>query len=239
MDMPTIKSDSPKQDTVDDPYSPEPPSIPPPPPPPLESIPPPIPTSEAIVAGSISRAPVRYSLPAAPSDIPSSEAELAKALAAEVSGDEEEEAEENVPRSLRPGQKGFAQRLMSKYGWSKGKGLGADNSGIINPLSVQLEKRKKKSDAEGGGFRNGPGGRGKIVGGKRNVTEKTSAEKAEEEGGKFGPMSEVIVLRGMVDGMNLDEEVDDGGLMQEIGEECGEKVNSSPFFYEIPLLTLE
>lgn len=40
-------------------------------------------------------------------------------------------------------------------------------------------------------------------------------------------MSEVIALRGMVDGMDLDEEVDgagDGGLMQEIGEECAEKV---------------
>ena len=42
-------------------------------------------------------------------------------------------------------------------------------------------------------------------------------------------MSEVIVLRGMVDGMNLDEEVEvagDGGLMQEIGDECAEKVCS-------------
>jgi splicing factor 45 len=42
-------------------------------------------------------------------------------------------------------------------------------------------------------------------------------------------MSEVIVLRGMVDGMDLDEEVEsggDGGLMQEIGDECGEKVCS-------------
>lgn len=109
---------------------------------------------------------------------------------------------------------------MSKYGWSRGTGLGADGSGIINPLRVQVEKRKKKSDAEGGGFRDA-GGRGKIIGGQRKVPEK------EDEGGRFGPMSEVIVLRGMVDGMNLDEEVEgagDGGLMQEIGDECAEKV---------------
>ena len=38
-------------------------------------------------------------------------------------------------------------------------------------------------------------------------------------------MSEVVVLEGMVDGMDLDSEVGagDGGIMQEIGEECGEK----------------
>lgn len=142
---------------------------------------------------------------------------MERALAEEPEEDDEKEDE---PKSNRPGQKGFAERLLSKYGWSKGKGLGADGSGIINPLSVKLEKRKKKSDAEGGGFRDS-GGRGKIIGGKKNVPEKDS------EVGKFGQMSEVIVLRGMVDGINLDEEVEgsgDGGLMQEIGDECAEKV---------------
>jgi hypothetical protein len=141
---------------------------------------------------------------------------------AEDAEEDEETNAEEAPRSLRPGQKGFAERLMSKYGWSKGKGLGADGSGIVNPLRVQVEKRKKKSDAEGGGFRDPPGARGKIIGGKKNAP----AEK-ESEVSKFGQMSEVIVLRGMVDGMDLDEEVEgagDGGLMQEIGDECAEKV---------------
>lgn len=190
--------------------------VPPPPPPPedLQSPAAPLPV------GAISRAPVRYNLPPPPSEIPSSEAELEKALAAEPEDDDEPAETEEAPRSNRPGQKGFAERLMSKYGWSKGKGLGADGTGIVNPLRVQLEKRKKKSDAEGGGFREPPG-RGKIIGGKKSVPEK------DPEVGKFGPMSEVIVLRGMVDGMNLDEEVEgsgDGGLMQEIGDECAEKV---------------
>lgn len=193
----------------------------PPPPPPLENLPPPVAPLEPLPAGAISRAPVRYNLPPAPSDIPSSEEELKKALDAETANEEEPAGTtEEAPRSLRPGQKGFAERLMSKYGWSKGSGLGADGSGIVNPLKVVVEKRKKKSDAEGGGFRE-PGGMGKIIGGKKNVPEKESSF------GKFGPMSEVIVLRGMVDGMNLDEEVEgagDGGLMQEIGDECAEKV---------------
>lgn len=194
----------------------------PPPPPPPDNPPPPSAPPEPLPAGAISRAPVRYNLPPPPSEIPSSEAELEKALDAEEDDEEEEESAtaEEARRSLRPGQKGFAERLMSKYGWSKGKGLGAEESGIVNPLRVQIEKRKKKSDAEGGGFRD-PGGRGKIIGGKKNVPEK------EDDAGKFGPMSEVIVLRGMVDNMDLDSELEgdgDGGLMQEIGDECGEKV---------------
>ncbi|MCJ1260056.1 hypothetical protein MMC24_007896 [Lignoscripta atroalba] len=189
------------------------PSQPPPPPPSISDQPPP---------PTISRAPVRYNLPPPPSDIPKSEAELESVLQQE---EEEEEEEDNgpadsAPRSLRPGQKGFAERLMSKYGWTKGSGLGASGSGIVNPLRVQVEKQKKKPDSEGGGFV-GPGGRGKIIGGKRK-----GGMDAKAEVGKFGAMSEVVVLRGMVDGMDLDAELEgagDGGLMQEIGEECGEK----------------
>ncbi len=160
--------------------------------------------------GVISRAPVRYSFPAAPADIPASESELTQAL---VDEDDEMEVEEQggQPRTNRPGQKGFAERLMNKYGWSKGSGLGADGSGIINPLHVQVQKRKKKPDSEGGGFTNPA--TGKIVGGKRNTPSKNDA-------GKFGAMSEVVILKGMVGEDDVDDE---GGLIQEIGEECGEK----------------
>ncbi|KAG9235041.1 hypothetical protein BJ875DRAFT_460003 [Amylocarpus encephaloides] len=207
IDPPSPKEKATKDENVD-PYSPTLTSSLPPPPPPPKNHPP------AVSSGAISRAPVRYNLPPAPSELPASEAELEQALAAEP-GDAEG-GEDEAPRSLRPGQKCFAERLMSKYGWSKGTGLGADGSGIVNPLRVQIEKRKKKSDAEGGGFRDPPGGRGKIIGGKKNVPEKDSE-------GKYGPMSEVIVLRNMVSGMDLDEELEEGGLMQEIGQECDEK----------------
>jgi splicing factor 45 len=105
---------------------------------------------------------------------------------------------------------------MSKYGWTKGSGLGADESGIINPLRVQVEKRRKKADADGGGWAE-PGSKGKIIGGKRK----------DDNTGKFGTMSDVIVLRNMLENMpNLEEEIV-GGLGQEIGEECGEKVCQS------------
>ncbi|KAI9752614.1 MAG: hypothetical protein M4579_005562 [Chaenotheca gracillima] len=195
-----------------------------------ESRPPPTLPEPQIPNATISRAPVRYNLPTAPSELPKTETELADALRQEEeSGDQPApgpDNEEEAPRSLRPGQKGFAARLMSKYGWTKGTGLGASNTGIVNPLRVQVEKQKKKPDSEGGGVA-GPGNRGKILGGQKGKTGAGGAAKDAEEG-LFGKMSEVIMLKGMVDGMDLDAEVagqgeGEGGLMQEIGEECGEK----------------
>lgn len=132
------------------------------------------------------------------------------------------------PRSSRPGQAGFAQRLMSKYGWTSGSGLGASATGIISPLSVKVEKRKRRPGTESGGFAE-PGGRGKIVGGKTapkkpNAGDGDGDDNDSSSGTKFGPMSEVIVLRNMLEGMEdtLEEEISQG-LGQEIGEECGDK----------------
>ena len=153
-------------------------------------------------SSTISAAPVRYTQsspplhPQPPSEPPS------------------DSPSEPTERSSRPGQAGFATRLMQKYGWKTGIGLGASNSGIVQPLRVQVEKRRKKADADGGGWAE-PGGKGKIIGG-RSVDGK-------KDGGKFGTMSEVIVLGGMLQNMpDLQQEMEDG-LGQEIGEECGEK----------------
>ncbi len=176
------------------------------------------PSRTEIPTSVISRDPIRYNFPHAPPELLKSEAELEGTLYEDECGGQALSPE--APRSLRPGQKGFAERLMSKYGWTKGSGLGASGSGIVNPLRVQVEKQKKKPDSEGGGFV-ARGGKGKILGGKKGG----SGEVAET--GKFGTMSEVIILFGMVDGIDLDAELEnagDGGLMQEIGEECGEKV---------------
>lgn len=170
-------------------------------------------------AGQISRAPVRYTLPAAPEELPSDEAELEALADREPEGAEETLGDQ--PRSNRPGQKGFAERLLSKYGWSKGQGLGAQGTGIINPLYAKIDKRKKKSDAEGGGFVT-PVPTAKIMGGN-----KSKAAQAEDLG-KFGAMSEVVRLQSMLNGMDLDAEMsgEEGGIMQEIGEECSEKYGS-------------
>ena len=107
-------------------------------------------------------------------------------------------------RSNRPGQAGFAARLMAKYGWTQGSGLGADSSGIITPL------RHKKIGKTGAG--GGPAF-GRIVGGGGG---RQQADNKSEQ------VSRVIVLRNMVTGLpDLADEVADGQLVQDIGEECG------------------
>lgn len=175
----------------------------PPPPPPDEQPQPP--------ASQISRAPVRYSLPEADPDLPTTEAELQ-----EMEVDDDEQAE--APKSLRPGQSKFAERLMAKYGWSKGQGLGKEGTGVTTALYAKADKRKKKSDAEGGGYVQ-PTQIGRILGG----TKSKAGTEADE--GKFGSMSEVIRLEGMLSGMDLQAEMmrEDGNIMQEIGEECSDK----------------
>ncbi|CAK7219149.1 hypothetical protein SBRCBS47491_003748 [Sporothrix bragantina] len=108
-------------------------------------------------------------------------------------------------RANRPGQAGFAARLMAKYGWTRGSGLGADNSGIINPLR---HKKTGKGGAGGPAF-------GRIVGGDRAGGRQQAEDKSEQ-------VSRVIVLRNMVTGLpDLANEVADGQLVQDIGEECG------------------
>ena len=223
-------------------------SVPLPPPPMTEPPPPPPPaefggadrinarpTQSHPAASTIIKAPVRYSLPQAPPEIPATEAELESAFEAEKAASlsaqdpefqpDQSAVNEDAPRSLRPGQKGFAERLMSKYGWSKGSGLGANESGMLNPLRVQVEKQKKRPDSEGGGFV-GPSGMGKIIASKKKGGGGSGSGDASTGEGRFGKMSEVVILKGMVDGMDLDAELGagDGGLMQEIGEECAEKV---------------
>lgn len=179
----------------------------PPPPPPQAPVDPPAPPP-----GSISRAPVRYSLPAADPELPATMEELQQM---EI---DQEEQEEEAPRSSRPGQAKFAERLMSKYGWSKGQGLGKEGTGVTTALYAKVDKRKKKSDAEGGGFVT-PAAIGRILGGTRSK----AGREAEE--GKFGAMSEVVRLEGMLKGMDMQAELlrEDGNIMQEIGEECGDK----------------
>ncbi|KAH0492329.1 hypothetical protein TgHK011_007287 [Trichoderma gracile] len=203
---------------------------PPPPPPPQASEssqppPPPPPPSEP---GTISKAPIRYTQP--PNE-PSNDDEdednnagyspppsFSQTNQDTLTSEQDPQQQQQQQRTNRPGQAGFAHRLMTKYGWTKGTALGANESGILNPLRVQVEKRRKRADADGGGWAE-PANKAKIIGGG------SSRHKGggDNNASKFGPMSEVIVLQHMLDNMpDLEAEIEDG-LGQEIGGECGEK----------------
>jgi splicing factor 45 len=164
----------------------------------------------------ISRAPVRYELPPPPPELPAEDdVEMTDADADEAN------AAQDQPRTNRPGQKGFAERLLKKYGWEKGQGLGAQGEGITTAIVAKADKRKKLPDAKGGGWA-APANMGKIVGGKKRKID-TSSEATGTDDPRFGKMSEVIKLESMLDGLDVQREIEDNNLMQEVGDEMGSK----------------
>ena len=206
-------------------YEPTPPPPPPPPPPPKVEPEPP-----KAQAGMIKRAPVRYNIPEPPPDPPKEEHGLKKSdgnastpPSNESAPEAEQTLEVDAPTSTsRPGKKNFGARMLAKQGWKEGSGLGAQGTGIVTPLSMQMDKRKKKGGADGTGLK-GLGGSGRIVGGKKSKETRAMEAAEKKEAEKVGELSEVVCLEGITDGLDLDAQLMDGSIMQKIGDECGEK----------------
>ena len=110
---------------------------------------------------------------------------------------------------------------MKKLGWEKGQGLGASGDGITTALQMQAQKRKKKSDAQGGEFAT-PAAMGKIVGGKK-AKPKPGESSNQGPSSELDDMSPVVKLSGMLENMDVDHEIAENNLMQEIGDEMGEQ----------------
>ena len=94
-------------------------------------------------------------------------------------------------------------------------------TGIATPLSVQLDKRMKKSDAEGGGFA-GPAATARIVGGKLSKEGMAAQQAEKDEVARVGTVSEVIALDHMLDGDDLNGLLSDATFYQNLGDECGQ-----------------
>jgi splicing factor 45 len=102
--------------------------------------------------------------------------------------------QDDEPQGSHPGQKNFAARLMSKYGWQKGQSLGSTSTGLVTPLIMKADKDRK--------------GTGTIL----------NRNKVSEDHGPLGKMSRCIVLSNVVGKGEVDED-----LVDEIGSECRQK----------------
>nr|POE94322.1 dna-damage-repair/toleration protein, chloroplastic [Quercus suber] len=168
----------------------------------------PLPPPPAQSGGIISRAPVRYDAAAIGSESES------VAISAEQSGE--------ISRTKKPGQKGFAQRILEKQGWQKGQGLGAQGQGITTAIVAQAQKRKKRSDAEGGGWV-APANMGRLVGGKKAKVDGARTDEPQP--------SVVVKYTGLLAGLDATEEIAENDLYQRIGETMNEKFGTVERIY--------
>ncbi|EAT87764.2 hypothetical protein SNOG_05373 [Parastagonospora nodorum SN15] len=146
---------------------------------------------------TISAPPVRYEHP----DVPM--------------GDADEPAYDERP-AKRP-KISKAEAMMAKMGYVKGQGLGKNNDGVVTHLEVKKRKEQQKGstfDEDGGKVKSQQVW--DVRGGMRNQ---------QDEPGKFGEESTVVVAWGCVDGIDWDENAqrNDGGIRQDLGEVFGAK----------------
>lgn len=86
--------------------------------------------------------------------------------------EQENDNENPTSNELTSGSSSIGRRLMGKYGWKPGTGLGRQSSGIIKPLHFAMSKKWP--------------GRGRII------------DKNARNPGKFGPASRVVKVSNMV-----------------------------------------
>ncbi|GAA5903753.1 uncharacterized protein JCM6883_005103 [Sporobolomyces salmoneus] len=126
--------------------------------------------------------------------------------------------------TAEPDNRPFAERMMSKYGWTSGKGLGASESGMTTALSVSRpspsapklsraqKKKQKHFGIEGTQEVASKGG----MAAKNNVIDSSRTGRAEERNKEMGGEPSRVVLLENICGPN---EVDDE-LPGEIAEEA-------------------
>jgi len=122
-----------------------------------------------------------------------------------------------------PGQPDFARRLMDKYGWKEGQGLGANESGRTSILTVSAATtgpggNKKRKDNPGDPGMAGPAGPHKIgsmAKGRGVVIDEAKKQRDLEEKMRYGEPTRIVYLTNVV----AVDEVDDE-LATEIAEEA-------------------
>ncbi|KDN37652.1 hypothetical protein K437DRAFT_276499, partial [Tilletiaria anomala UBC 951] len=132
----------------------------------------------------------------------------------------------------RPDPAGFAARLMEKYGYKKGEGIGAQgNKGIVQPLEASKAEQGAQQrryalphgNADDANTKANLHAMGKIV-------NNNADPRQEEEQRRFGDPSETILLENMVAVEDIDDELQD-----EIREECSKHgIVERVFIYPVP-----
>lgn len=107
--------------------------------------------------------------------------------------DDEEDSQENGDGIRTAGKKNFASRLLKKYGWKPGQGLGSSSDGIVSALRITMNKKRP--------------GSGKIID-KNAKSRKIQVLKS---------ASKVVVIKSMLTSV---EELENEDVPSEVGAMC-------------------
>ncbi|KAI5119082.1 hypothetical protein M0805_004855 [Coniferiporia weirii] len=147
-------------------------------------------------------------------------ARLAKLAALASTGDGAAVANEAIQETEEKSDHGFAARIMARWGYKEGQGLGSEGAGIVNALTV--EKVGQGKDGKGKVGKKGAPGNPKpntvtgMGGARARIVNDNEDAKAREDRARFGDPSRVVVLTNMVG----PEDAEDMELREEIGDEC-------------------
>ncbi|GAA5935861.1 uncharacterized protein JCM15063_001828 [Sporobolomyces koalae] len=199
------------------------------PPPPPPAVPPPQPQSVPAAAEETPSAPLDAAAARA-REIAARLSKLGGAFSAPAPPQPSTSATPSIPGSstrtaepVEPDNRPFAERMMSKYGWSSGKGLGANESGMTTALSVsrpsptgpKLSRAQKKKHKHFGIPVEPPPTRVGMAG-RNNVVDSSRGTRNEDQVKEMGGQpSRVVVLENLCGPIEVDDD-----LPGEIAEEA-------------------
>ncbi|KAL8286849.1 hypothetical protein RQP46_003855 [Phenoliferia psychrophenolica] len=145
-----------------------------------------------------------------------------------------ESASPALPAELaEPDNRPFADRMMSKFGWTEGKGLGADESGMTAALSVSKAKTPSTKKGKGGKQQDAPPPPVGMAGGAKGratIVDSSRESRLASQTAQVGEPSRVVLLTNLCGIDDVDDDL--GGEVAEEANKFG--VVERCFVYLVP-----
>ena len=143
-------------------------------------------------------------------------------------------ASDKLMQECRPDNRPFAERMMSKFGWKEGRGLGADESGMTAALTVSKPsgppKKGKEKNAKDAPPVSAPTGMAVGAKGRGSIVDASREGRVASQTKELGEPSRVVLLTNLCGRDDVDDDL--GGEVAEEANKFG--VVDRCFVYLVP-----